>query len=319
MKPIKIVMLLAVIAGVSSGCSERDSAPSHPGGNLNVVEVTARGLEFEAPDEIPSGWATFRLNNESGMIHFAVLQRLPEGIALKDQQEQIAPVFQEGMDLLNAGESDAALEKFGELPEWFGQIVFKSGPGLISAGQTAETFVYLEPGTYLLECYVKTNGIFHSYNSSPSAYGMVHELTVTEESSGAPEPRATLTITLSSERGIEIEEEPTPGKHIVAVHFEDQKVHENFLGHDVHVVRLENDTDIEDLAIWMDWSQPTGLQTPAPAEFLGGTQEMPAGETAYFTVHLEPGRYAWIAEVTSPAEKGMLKTFTVLPEGGRKD
>ncbi|MCH8099556.1 MAG: hypothetical protein IIB74_03865 [Proteobacteria bacterium] len=26
---------------------------------------------------------------------------------------------------------------------------------------------------------------------------------------------------------------------------------------------------------------------------------------------LQPGRYAWIAEVPSPAEKGMLQTFTV--------
>jgi hypothetical protein len=311
MKPKFIVTLLVLIVCISSGCSERESAPSHQSGDLNVVDVIARGLEFEAPDEIPSGWATFRLSNESGMIHFAVLQRLPAGITLKDQQEQVAPVFQKGMDLLNAGEFDAAMEKFGELPEWFGQIEFMSGPGLTSAGQTTETSVYLEPGTYLLECYVKTNGVFHSYNPSPSAYGMVHELTVTEESSSAPEPRATLTITLSSERGIEIDAEPTPGKHIVAVHFEDQQVHENFLGHDVHLVRLENGTDIEELAIWMDWSQPTGLQTPAPAEFLGGTNEMSAGEMAYFTVHLEPGRYAWIAEVTNPAEKGMLKIFTV--------
>ena len=311
MKPNIIVTLLVLIVCVSSGCSERESVPSQQSGDLNVVEVIARGLEVEAPDEIPSGWATFRLSNESGMIHFAVLQRLPAGIVLKDQQEQVAPVFQKGLDLLNAGETDAAMEKFGELPEWAGQIVFMSGPGLTSAGKTTETSVYLEPGTYLLECYVKTNGVFHSYNPSPSAYGMVHELTVTEEPSGAPEPRATLTITLSSDRGIEIDKEPTPGKHIVAVYFEDQRVHENFLGHDVHLVRLENGTDIEELAIWMDWSQPTGLQTPAPAEFLGGTNEMPAGETAYFTVHLEPGRYAWIAEVTNPAEKGMLKIFTV--------
>ncbi len=307
MKPKTIVPLFAVLACVSTGCSEHD---------LNVVEVTARGLEFEAPDEIPSGWATFRLKNESGMIHFAVLQRLPEGITLEDQQEQIAPVFQEGMDLLNESNFDAAMEKFGELPDWAGKIVFMSGPGLTSAGRTAETSVYLEPGTYLLECYVKTNGVFHSYNASPAAYGMVHELTVTEASSNAAAPSATLKITISSERGIEIEEEPTPGKHTVAVYFEDQQIHENFLGHDVHLVRLQNDTDIEELGIWMDWSQPTGLQTPAPAEFLGGTNEMPAGETAYFTVHLEPGRYAWIAEVTSPAKKGMLKTFTVLPGGG---
>jgi hypothetical protein len=289
------------------------------GGDLNVVEVTVRGLEFEAPDEIPSGWATFRLNNVSGMIHFASLQRLPEGVALKDQQEQIAPVFQKGMDLLNAGKTDAAMEKFGELPEWAGQIEFISGPGLTSAGQTAETSVYLEPGTYLLECYVKTNGVFHSYNPSPSAYGMVHELTVTEESSDAAEPSATLTITISSSRGIEVQGDATPGEHTVAVYFEDQQIHENFLGHDVHLVRLESDTNIDELEIWMDWSQPTGLETPAPVEFLGGTHEMPAGGTAYFTIRLEAGDYAWIAEVPSPVKKGMLKTFTVSPNGRSGD
>jgi len=253
------------------------------------------------------------------MIHFVFVQRLPDGIGLEDQQEQVAPVFQEGMDLLNAGESGAAQEKFGELPVWFGRIGHTSGPGLTSAGRTAETTVYLEPGTYLLECYVKSNGIFHSYNPAPSAYGMVHELAVTEESSKAPEPSATLTITLSGDRGIEVEGDTTPGEHTVAVHYEDQKVHENFLGHDVHLVRLEDDTDIEELAIWMDWSQPTGLETPAPAEFLGGSHEMPAGGKAYFTAPLEPGRYAWIAEVNSPAEKGMLKIFVVPPEGGSGD
>jgi len=319
MKPTAIVMLVTAIACASSGCSERDSTPAYSGDDSNVVEVTARGLEFEAPDEIQSGWATFRFNNESSMIHFAVLERLPEGIGLNDQQEDIAPVFQEGMDLLNSGEPDAAQEKFVELPEWFHQIVFMSGPGFTSVGKTAETTVYIEPGTYLLECYVKTNGVFHSYNPSPTAYGMVHELTVTAESSDAEEPRATLTITLSSTRGIEVEGDPTPGKHTVAVHFDDQIVHENFLGHDVHLARLESDTDIEELAIWMDWSQPTGLETPAPVEFLGGTHEMPAGGTAYFTVHLEPGRYAWIAEVPMPAEKGMLKTFTVVSGSGSGD
>jgi len=311
MKPTTIIILAIAIAYVSSGCSERDAVPAHSGGDSNVVDVIVRGLEFDAPDEIQSGWTTLRLSNESGMVHFATLQRLPEGITLKDQQEQLAPVFQKGMDLLNAGETDAAMQKFGEIPEWFGQIVFMSGPGFISAGQTAETSVYLEPGTYLLECYVKTNGVFHSYNPSPSAYGMVHELTVTEESSDVAEPSATLTITISSARGVEVQGDPTPGEHTVSVYFEDQQIHENFLGHDVHLVQLENDTDIEELAIWMDWSQPTGLETPAPAEFLGGTHEMPAGETAYFNVRLEPGDYAWIAEVPNPLEKGMLKTFTV--------
>lgn len=319
---MKFTAVLAVAIAVafgSSGCSGRDDTPEHPVDEPavdepTVVEITALGLTFEAPDEIPSGWTTFQFNNESGMIHFAILQRLPDGMGLVEQQEQVAPPFQQGMDLLNAGESDAAMAKFGELPEWFGQIVFMSGPGFTSTGQTAETTVYVEPGTYLLECYVKSNGIFHSYNPSPSVYGMVHELSVTEDSSGLPEPDATLRITLSSERGIEVEGDPLPGDHTVAVHFEDQQIHENFLGQDVHLVRLEDDTDIDALAVWMDWRQPTGLETPAPATFLGGTHEMPAGGTAYFNVDLAPGRYAWIAEVPRSAEKNMLKLFTVPPD-----
>ena len=40
-----------------------------------------------------------------------------------------------------------------------------------------------------------------------------------------------------------------------------------------------------------------------------GTQEMPVGHTAYFTVELESGRYAWISEST--AALGMVKEFTV--------
>lgn len=280
----------------------------------NVVDVTVRGMEFIAPDEIASGWTTFRLDNTSGMIHFAVVERLPDGITLQDQQNEVAPVFQEGMDLLNAGQVDEAMVAFGNLPEWFGQIVFKGGPGLIAPGATAETTVYLEPGTYLLECYVKTDGIFHSYSPSPNRAAMVHQITVTEEASNAPEPAATLDLTISSERGIDVEGEASPGPHIVGVRFESQTVHEHFLGHDVHLVRLDDDTNLDKLATWMDWTQATGLETPAPATFLGGTQEMPAGETAYFKVLLEPGRYAWIAEVPNPAAKNMLTTFTVPAE-----
>jgi hypothetical protein len=304
---VKIALVL-----MSAGCAPSDNAPSLQG-DTPVVDVVATGLAFEAPSELPSGWTTFRLKNESGMIHFALLERLPEGVGIKEQQEQVAPVFQQGMDLLNAGNADAALEKFGELPEWFGQLVFMGGPGLISPGQTGQASVFLEPGTYLLECYVKTGGVFHSYNPDPSTYGMILQFTVTEAASGAPEPEATLEIRLSSEHGIEVEGEVVPGEHTVAVHFEDQKVHENFVGHDVHLVRLSGDTDLDELATWMDWTQPTGLESPAPVQFLGGTQEMPAGETAYFSVSLEPGRYAWIAEVPGAEDKGMFVTFSVPP------
>ena len=79
-------------------------------------------------------------------------------------------------------------------------------------------------------------------------------------------------------------------------------------------MRLEDDTDLAALGDWMNWI--SGLQTPAPAEFLGGTHEMPAGKTAYFSALLTPGRYALIAEVPDPAAKGMLLTFSI-PEQSR--
>jgi hypothetical protein len=245
------------------------------------------------------------------MVHFVLVEKLPDGEGIESQQAEVAPVFQAGMDLLNAGEVEAAMAKFGELPAWFGEVVFLGGPGLTAGGRTSQATVFLEPGTYLLECYVKTSGIFHSYNPDPDVYGMVHQLTVTADTSEQSEPTPTLRLEISSMDGITMDATPMPGTHTVAVHFADQTVHENFVGHDVHLARLPDGIDVNQLADWMDWTQPNGLETPAPVEFLGGINEMPAGTTGYFTVTLEPGTYAWIAEVPESQAKSMMQTFTV--------
>ena len=304
-------LFFVLLLTLSLGCEPADEAAVETAPEPNVVDVVARGLTFEMPDRIPAGWTTFRLVNSSEMTHFAVVERMPEGVGLVEQQTEVAPIFQDGMNLLNEGDADAAMAAFGELPAWFGEIEFLGGPGLTSAGETSQATVYLEPGTYLMECYVKTDGVFHSYNPSPDVYGMVYEFTVTEDTTSAVAPTPTLALTLSAENGIEVDGDITPGRHTVAVQFADQQAHENFVGHDVHLVRLEEDTDLAELQTWMDWTQPTGLETPAPAVFLGGLNEMPAGATGYFTVDLAPGRYAWIAEVPNAEEKGLMQVFTV--------
>ncbi|MBD3646670.1 MAG: hypothetical protein HUJ31_04270 [Pseudomonadales bacterium] len=223
------------------------------------------------------------------------------------------------MNWLSEGDTEAAGKKCGERPEGFGEIVFCGGPGLVAPGTVAQATVNLKPGTYLMECYVKTGGVFHSYNPEEGSWGMVHQFTVTDEASGAPEPEASLEMTISAERGIEITDDIKPGQHTVRVTFADQKIHENFVEHDVHLVRLEEDSDIDELETWMDWRVPKGLQTPAPVEFLGGLNEMPAGETGYFTVPLYAGHYAWVAEVPNAREKGMLKVFTVSDDDAESD
>ncbi len=291
---------LAACSGGEDGQADDPRADDQPG----IVEVVARDLSFEAPDTIPSGWTTFRFRNESPLTHFVLIDHLPDGKTIEDTENEVMPVFQTGMDLINEGRTSEGFAEFERLPAWFADVTFIGGPGLLAPGKTAETTVYLEPGTYVLECYVKTAGRFHS------ADGMARQLIVTGELSNALEPTATLTLSLSA-NGIVMQESPAAGMHTVKVEFVDQMVHENFLGHDVHLVRLEDDTDLPELATWMDWVNVPGLATPAPAEFLGGTHDMPAGEVAYFTVDLSPGDYAWVAEVPNPVEKGMFVTFTV--------
>ncbi len=299
-----------------TACGGDEPPPAHAAAPpLNVVELKAVDRTFQGPDSVPAGWITFHFINASTMTHFAAVERLPNGIGLKEQQAQVAPVFQAGMDLLTAGKRKEAMAKFGELPDWFGRIVFIGGPGLTGPGRTSQVTVHLDPGTYMLECYMKTDGVFHSYNPDTTAYGMVHQLTVTAPASDAPEPRASLALTLSSTDGLQMSGTPVEGEQTVAVRFKDQKLHENFVGHDVHLVRLDADTDMDALVAWMDWTRVGGLQTPAPARFVGGLNEMPAGRTGYMTVTLEPGRYAWIAEVPNARDKGMLEEFTVASGG----
>jgi hypothetical protein len=303
--PRSLVSTLAAL-GTLAGCGD-SNAPSH------VLVVTAQGLQFDGPDTVSAGWTTIRFHNQSSVTHFVLVERMPEGIGLREQQDQVAPVFQEGMDLLNAGRADEALAAFGKLPAWFAKVVFLGGPGLTGPGRTSEIAMLLDPGTYLLECYVKTGGRFHSYNPAPEVNGMVHQIEVVAARESGPVPEADFRVTLSTEKGIVVDGQPQAGDQTVEIRFEDQKVYENFVGHDIHLARLSDTTDLSRLNDWMDWRRKGGLDTPSPAEFLGGFNDMPPGSSGYIQLTLEPGQYAWISEVPDPREKGLLKVFAVPP------
>ncbi len=300
------VFLLATVTAFTffTAC---DEDPLSEENAADVVEVVSTGTNFNLPDNIPSGWTTFRFKNESNMTHFFILEKLPlvngEQKTVKDSKAEVVPAFQAIMDAIIAGEK----LPLGMLPEWYPLVKFVGGPGFVAPGRTAETTIFVKPGTYAIECYVKMkDGTFHS------SMGMIEGLVVTEATTGEAPPESTMEVTISSTQGITISGNPTQGKQTIKVRFEDQAVYSHFLGHDVHLARLENDTDMNALAAWMNWSAPKGLTTPGvPAVFVGGAQDMPDGSVAYITVDLKPGRYAWISEVPNPAEKGMLKTFTV--------
>lgn len=281
-------------------------AAADPASEAGLVEVTTTDYAFTAPPRVPSGWTTWRMTNEGEQTHFLLLWRVPEDRNFGDFTSQINQPFNEFFARYQAGElgREEFLQELGAvLPDWFGSLERSGGPGFTAPGRTSQTTVRLEPGNYVMECYVRApdeEGVkFHN------ALGMLRPLVVTDEPSGASPPEADIEMTLSNYE-LAIEGEPTRGEQTVRVHVTEEP-EGGLLGHNVHLVRLAGDTTTREVAEWMDWVD--ALQPPAPAEFLGGAEQVQAGQTSYFTVSLEPGRYAWISE--GSAANGMVKEFTI--------
>lgn len=269
-----------------------------------VIDVVAEDYAFDAPNSIPSGWVTFRMQNEGENHHFALLSRLPDGKTMDDYMTEAVPPLNDAWHAVRLGEMDKAeaMRRAGPLlPEWFGFLQRTGGPGLLEPGGVSEVTLYLEPGDYFVECYLKTpEGEFHAME------GMIRPFTVTSESSPASPPSADWEVTLTNE-GVAAPDEIAPGRHTIAVHFVEQP--EVGGDHDLHLARLEEGMSAADIVPWLDWIDAEGFWNPAPTAFVGGTHELPAGSTAYITVDLEPGRYIWLSQMT--ADQGMLDEFTV--------
>lgn len=331
---LALTPMLAACSGGDDDAGENGiSTQQAPG---NVVEVTAvhdpvqnQHLFVMSDNEIPSGWTTFRFINASPSAHFFLLWTLPdEAIAAAEAADEslrehwfnaITAPFQVEFEPFHRGEIDyetfvenlvAALQVRGA---WFfdpGSMPM-GGPGITSVGRTSETTVYLPPGEYMAECYVRDDhGVFHSY------IGMLKPLTVTDDAAGAAEPTPTARLTISSKGGFEVDRALRAGTQVIEILFEDQVPYEHFGGHNAHLVKLRDSSDdalLGELAGWMDWRNDDGLvdRAPSGAMFLGGTMDMGADAKAYFRVELEPGEYAWIAEIPDPAAHGMLRVFTV--------
>lgn len=272
------------------------------------VIIISRGMNFELPQKIKSGWQKLKYENRSGDTHFFVLEKLPAGKHIEDSEKEVVPVFVDAMNLINKGNTEQGFKKFEELPEWFFNMKFLGGVGLVSPGYTAQTTLNLEPGNYLIECYVKMpDGTFHS------AMGMLEEIEVLPEKTNTNEPQAENLINISTEGGIVLENDPETGHQRFKVNFLDQQAYGNFVGHDVNLVRYQSNEDLKALNDWMNWVGVDSFISPAPKniEFLGGVQEMPEGSVAYFEVDLIPGKYALVAEIPDPASNKMLITFEI--------
>ncbi len=301
-------MVVIALCLLLQNCKVDNSANENEIKDDGVIEIVTTNMDFQSVDTIPSGWITFRYLNNSTEPHFFVLEKYPEGKTLEDGRKEVFNVFQKGMDGINSGNPEEGFAAFGELPEWFSKIIFSGGSGLVSPKNNSLTTINMEPGYYVIECYVKMeNGTFHS------VMGMSKYLVVTNETNENQKPEATNAISISSTTGITFDKPIAKGERIFSVTFVDQIVHENFVGHDINLIRLDDDVVLEEIESWMNWADPKGLIAPGPVgvTFMGGVNDMPAGSVAYFSATLEPGKYAFISEVPGTIAKNMLVTFSV--------
>lgn len=298
------------LAGLSCGEKKKNRSMATPAKKevVTEIDVTTENMEFMAPDTIPSGWVTWKYHNKSSQPHFILIDDPLDTITVKDFEEELLPPFGEGITLLYEGKNEEAFAAFGKIPEWFGGTVWPGGTGLISGGHTAETTLKLDPGYYIMECYIKmVSGMFHTN------MGMYKVFIVSDEVSPLQEPKADVTVKISGEEGIVFDPPAKAGTYMFSVNYIDQKKHEHFQGHDVNLVKIEEGSDLKVLENWMNWLNLDGLIDPVPKgfTFLGGVNDMPAGNTGYFKADLEPGTYALISEVPNSMSKNMLKVFEV--------
>lgn len=275
---------------------------------LGQVNVNTKSMEFFVSDTLYSGWNTFIYNNESQEVHFIMMDLYPEGITIGNTKSELLPPFDDGMRYIMENQMDSAMTAFGKIPEWYQKVKFLGGTGLVSPKYTVKSTVYLEPGRYMMECYVKMfNGTWHT------SHGMLKEIIVKNEVSELTPPTTTAQIDISSTDGILLKDSLSSGRQVFQTNFIDQKVYENFVGHDVNLVKYDATASLDSLVLWMNWMNPRGLRTPAPVgfTFLGGMNNLPAESKGFFEADLTPGNYVLISEVPEADEKQLLFKFSI--------
>ncbi len=256
-------LLLPALAGVALALG----APALPAPARvppPVVTVVASDYRFELPATLPAGLTIFRLVNRGKQAHHLALLRVPTGRTLAQVR--------------------AALSRGGAEPRWLRD---EGGPNALDPGNAAEVAVDLEPGRYVLACFIPAR------DGEPSLlHGMLRELTVTAaRKRAAREPEADDTVTFAG-YGFRLARPLTPGEHRLLVRNADTQSHELVL------FRLEPGKTAAQFLAWAE-----SMRGPGPGAFEGGVSGLAPGQANEAIVRLHRGRYVLACFLTAPDGK----------------
>ena len=276
---------LAISLVFLPACSTKGD-PAAPA--ANVVTITASDFAFGVPDTIPAGLTTFRLLNHGREPHQAVIFSAPG----KSFAELEATLVRKG--------SDAEWSRaFYEI-----QPTIPGSPGVIMPADSSIITTSLEPGIYIIACFVPSpDGKWHVQK------GMFRRLVVTPAPAGATaatEPKSDLTVTLS-DYAFALSAPLTAGTHTIRVENSGPQVHE--LG----IERLAPGKTIAD---WQRWAAG-GMKGEPLSMPVGGFAGPDKGKVGWVTVTLTPGTYlllCYVPDVKDGAPHfvhGMVQQITV--------
>lgn len=260
-------------AALASAASPVPKAPT-------VITVRAHDFGFVGPKTLKPGATTFRLVNDGKELHHLTLIKLAKGKTLKDFAE--------------------ATKNPGPPPTW---ITGVGGPNPAAPGATAEATLSLEPGEYVMICFIPSPG-----ERAPHATkGMVSSFTVSEGKEITPMPKGDVKVTLS-DYGFAVSKPLTAGKHLISVENSAAQSHE------VVMVKLNEGKTATEFGAFIEKDLMKGVPPGMP---VGGVGFLDRGRTALFPVDLKPGRYAMLCFVPdakdgkSHLEHGMVTQFEV--------
>jgi uncharacterized cupredoxin-like copper-binding protein len=258
-------------------------APVTAAQSPRVVNVKALDYRFEAPATISAGTTTFKLRNVGKEAHHLWVVRLTDGKTPAD--------FTKVMKTWGS-----ALR----MPAW---AIDVGGPNSAGSNETAEGTMTLEPGTYMLVCWIPSaDGVVHVMK------GMVKSLTVTGPATAAAEPVADITM-MMDDYSFELSKPITPGRHTIRFENRAAQSHEAVIG------RLLSDKTLAQAVTWLN----AGQSGPAPLALLGGASGLAKGRHMFITADFQAGRYALLCFIPDAKDgkphfdHGMVKEIVVAP------
>ncbi len=296
-----LLFSLAVLTVLASACggTQTSSATLTPGvtptqapagsipSSLPTLTVMAMDYNFKIPATVKAGMMVVNFINDGKEPQELSFLRMNEGVTVQQFKTAL--------------EKDPATSF--ALTKWHG------GVATIMAGQSERAVVTLDPGQYVLACFVESpNGLPHFIE------GMFTPFKVVMASASQTQPTA------DGEAIIKNFSYTLPTIHSGTMIL--KVTNQDPMAHEMNLLKLADGKTMQDVMAFLHKKKgppPLNAKTygPAPYTYAGGAQPIEHGMSVWVELNLQPGTYVALCFVPDPqthlshVDEGMIKQFTV--------